>query len=291
MHRISNGTQVTSLPAPAAVTGTPGYATPGVIGTLAATTIDPDAFNAQQEEIAGVIEAAGITLSKTNNTQLLAALKIVMTGRALDVQVFGTAGTFTYTPPTGTTYIEVEVVGGGGSGGSTTATGASQVAAGSGGGAGGYARKKITSSFSGATITVGGGGSTPSVGASGNNGGASSFGSAITASGGIGGSVGNTSSPTGVPVGGALGGVGASGDINARGGAATYALLTATATSSPGGRSFFGDGGAGVTGSGNGSASTSPGAGGGGGVQSVGSSAGATGGAGAAGIVIVRAFT
>ena len=77
MHRISNGTQSTSFPTPSPVIGSPGYATGGVPGILAATDVDPDAWNAVQEEISGVIEAAGETLSKTNNSQLLSALHVL----------------------------------------------------------------------------------------------------------------------------------------------------------------------------------------------------------------------
>jgi hypothetical protein len=74
MHRISNGTQVGALPTPAAVVGTPGYATGGVPGVLAATDIDPDQWNSFQEELCAVVSAAGITLSKTSNSQVLQAL-------------------------------------------------------------------------------------------------------------------------------------------------------------------------------------------------------------------------
>ncbi len=74
MHRISNGTQTNAIPAPTAVVGLPGYASPGVPGVQAATALDAGQWNAFQEELAGVVEHAGIALDKANNAQLLAAL-------------------------------------------------------------------------------------------------------------------------------------------------------------------------------------------------------------------------
>ena len=77
MYRIDNATATSTLPTPLAPgpvakgyfqSGNPG------IGQLA-TTVDRDWANATQEEICAVIEAAGITLAKTNHTQLLAALQ------------------------------------------------------------------------------------------------------------------------------------------------------------------------------------------------------------------------
>lgn len=82
MHRLSNGTQVNILPTPSSVTGTPGYATAGIVGQQAPSDIDPDAFNAQQEELCNIVESAGLTLDKTRNNQVLSALQIL----------FGSAG-------------------------------------------------------------------------------------------------------------------------------------------------------------------------------------------------------
>lgn len=119
------------------------------------------------------------------------------TGRLLNVQVFATAGTYTYTPTAGTTRIRVKVMGGGGAGGGTPSTTSGQVAIGGAGGAGGYAESLLTSGFSGASVVVGAAG----VGASnanGGNGGTSSFGAFITCGGGIGGTAGTvTTTATG----------------------------------------------------------------------------------------------
>lgn len=75
MYRLANGTQVAALPTPAADTGTPGFATNGVVGGQAPSIIDADAFNNQQEELIALLTAAGIAPDKTNNAQVLAALR------------------------------------------------------------------------------------------------------------------------------------------------------------------------------------------------------------------------
>ena len=77
MYRIDNATATSTLPTPLA----PGPVTKGYfqsgnpgIGQLA-TTVDRDWANATQEEFCTVIEAAGITLSKNDHTQLYQALQ------------------------------------------------------------------------------------------------------------------------------------------------------------------------------------------------------------------------
>ncbi len=80
MQRIANGTQSVTLPVAGPVVGTPGFATGGTPGLVPATTIDSDSWNGLQEELAHVIETSGITLSKTDNTQLLAALSRLFLG-------------------------------------------------------------------------------------------------------------------------------------------------------------------------------------------------------------------
>lgn len=82
MHRIDNATAATSLPVPVAVgpkpnafftKGNPGGGTP-------ATIVDDDWANAVQEELCDVIESAGITLSKTDRTQLKQAIRVMVAG-------------------------------------------------------------------------------------------------------------------------------------------------------------------------------------------------------------------
>lgn len=111
------------------------------------------------------------------------AVQSVSPGRLLNVQVFYTSGT--YTPTAGTKKVIVEMVGGGGGGAGSNAAGTGQVAVGGAGGAGSYAKGQFTSGFSGVQVTVGSkglGGTVSDVYAS--DGGASSFGSLMTAAGG-----------------------------------------------------------------------------------------------------------
>jgi len=107
-------------------------------------------------------------------------------GRLLNVQVFRTPGTATYTPSVGTRMIIVEVEGGGGAGGGGAATGSGQVSVGAGGCTGAYAKAMLTNYFDEITITVGAGG-IPISGGQGGGGGTSAFGSLVVAPGGNGG--------------------------------------------------------------------------------------------------------
>ena len=84
MDRIDGPTRSATLPAPLA-TGTgdasPGYFAHGNLLTgTPYTTLDPDWANGLQEEVVGVIEAAGITPDKADVGQLLAALQVLFVG-------------------------------------------------------------------------------------------------------------------------------------------------------------------------------------------------------------------
>lgn len=94
MHLIDNGTQVASLPSPRTAVGTPGYAFNGDPGAGTPTIWDADIANTLIEEIRQVIAAASITLSRTNNAQLLAALRKLCGGP-------GSLGTNGYMPLAG----------------------------------------------------------------------------------------------------------------------------------------------------------------------------------------------
>ena len=75
MHLIDNGTQGgTSIPAPAAAVGTPGYALNGAPGSGAVTVFDADMGNTLIGENVAVVTGLGLTLDRTNNAQMLAAL-------------------------------------------------------------------------------------------------------------------------------------------------------------------------------------------------------------------------
>jgi hypothetical protein len=177
----------------APATGTKGEFTSGNPATNTPATVLPGyQMNAIVEEIINAITSSGQTPSNTNNAQLAGALH----GRLLNVQIFSTSGTHTYTPTSGTTSVIVEVQGGGGPGCGSPATGTGQTSQGGNGSSGSYARKRITSGFSGVTITVGAGG-VGALGTVGTNGGASSFGTIVSAAGGFSGvNQGSTSTPS-----------------------------------------------------------------------------------------------
>ncbi|MGC0989771.1 glycine-rich domain-containing protein [Pantoea agglomerans] len=118
------------------------------------TALDADFFDSVQEEIAAVIEAAGITLAKVNNAQLLTAMKsLVGPGRLLNVQSFPASAT--YIPVSGTKRIRIRAWGAGGSGSGTATSGT-----GAAGGAGGaYVEVTIDlGTLTSIPITVGKGG-------------------------------------------------------------------------------------------------------------------------------------
>lgn len=162
------------------------------------------------------------------------------------------ASSFSYSVPavlrSGRRLAKVIVTGAGGGGARWSST-----AGPSGGGGGGVAEKRINlAGVSAVTITVGAGGAgAASDGFPGGNGGASSFGAYCSGNGGQGGIVGATA---------VFGSIGVGGDIN-------YTMGTSSpSVSAPGGGTFGGQGGGGVSGFGSVDASTPnrPGCGGGG---------------------------
>ncbi len=175
----------------------------------------------------------------------------------------------TWTKPSGLKYVVVEVQAAGGNGAAGVDNGATGTPGGSGGG-GGYSRKLIAAATLGSTETV-------TIGAVGSN---SSFGAHATATCGA--------NATGAARG--LGGVGASGDVNCRGGdgSSNDGGQNTLAFSAPGGSSCLGGNGGGTDSSGDATAGGAYGGGGGGGWAT---GAGARqGGAGGAAIVIVTEF-
>lgn len=209
------------------------YTDGSVAGGIAATRLRAAAFNAMQEELAHIVESAGLALDINDMTQVLKAIQKLTLSRAnpfADIKsdgaaaistaltnlglgasafglknfvVFSTAGVSTWTVPDelkSGRKAKVTVIGAGGSGGRSSSGG--------GGGGGGKAVKLVDlTGIESVPITVGAGGVKPAAGSTsipGNSGGSSSFGTFCSATGGGGG--GNVS--------GGSSGIGVNGDIN-----------------------------------------------------------------------------
>jgi hypothetical protein len=208
-------------------------------------------------------------------------------GSLLNVQIFATNGSYTYTPTTGMSICIVECVGSGAGGGGAT-RGSSQCGAGAGGGGGGYSRSTLTSSAIGSsqTITVGAGGSGgANTGGTGSNGNPSSLGSLVIANGGTGGAGQTTGSAVGIVAGGA-GGTTGTGDLAIVGGYGGQGIrLSGTVcTSGPGGGGFYSRSGQSLNTNAQGTNGIGPGGGGSGGCAT---SANQLGGTGADGLVVI----
>ena len=149
----------------------------------------------------------------------------VDTGTLLSTSVYNTAGSFTWTKPTGCTRAHVRVIGGGGGAAGYCESG----------GAGGYAEKVIdVTSVSTVAVTVGAGGTCVAYYAASGQGGTSSFGSYATATGGSG-------SNSQFAHTGGVGGLGSGGDINLYGGGGTgHSNSAGTGVLGKGGSSFYG---------------------------------------------------
>ena len=182
-------------------------------------------------------------------------------------QVFASSGSFVV--PNDVTAVRVRLVGGGGGGG-----GSSAGLGGGGGGAGGYAEGVFTVvAGSSIVVTVGGAGVGVSAGAAG-NGGTSSFGSLISATGGLGG-VSNGA--------GGSGGLGFGGDVATGGGFGGDGFGNGVMLTGNGGSGAYGGGGRAAVGTSSAADALAAGAGGGGCYGVAGN-----GGNGAGGIVIVE---
>lgn len=191
------------------------------------------------------------------------------------LQAFTTSGPFVV--PSGVTQAKVTVIGGGGAGG-TDAT-----MPGGGGGAGGRAVGIVSGLTPGSTIyvTVGAGGVASATPGQGGPGGTSSFGTYLSATGGVGGAGGTANQPNA----GGSGGSGVGGQINEVGSYGTDCVVQAAQGGDGGGPGN----GRGTTGNLNGLAAGGPGGGGGGGgCSQPGGGTGTVGGNGASGLVFVE---
>ena len=140
-----------------------------------------------------------------NSTQVTKFDTTTDTGKLLGVSTYTTAGTFTWTKPSGCTRALVKLTGAGGGGAGYCESG----------GAGGYSEKTIdVSAVSSVTVTVGAGGAAVGYFAAAGDGGTTSFGAYCSATGGYGAN--RHANHTG-----GHGGVGSSGDINLLGGVGT----------------------------------------------------------------------
>jgi hypothetical protein len=207
MQRLANGTQVASLPAPIAESGTPGFATagnPASSPVVLPSIWDADQYNRIQEELIAVILAAGLTLDPNNNSQLLLAL----IGRVLGKQYVTASNNVTV--PQNIYHAFARVWGAGGGGGGSNATGIG----GGGGGGGGYSEGLFpVTPGQVIPVTIGAPGSAGAPGGQGGNGGTTSFGSFNSATGGIGG----TGAAGGLNGSGGSAGAGTGGDFNLTG--------------------------------------------------------------------------
>ena len=254
------------------------YTDGSVAGGIAATRLRAAAFNAMQEELAHIVESAGLALDIKDMTQVLKAIQKLTLSRAnpfADIKSDGAAAistaltnlglgdaagyvgrkvaekwitaSGTYTPTPGTKKFRVTIIGGGGGGGSGQTNSAGYVSAGSGGGAGGVARKTIdVTSVSSVSVTIGSGGN-PGVFSSSQpgDGGTTSFGSYMTAGGGGRGSnCGSVAFGVTQLIANGGGGVGSGGDINTIGGSGGPAIILGQGyTSGGGGNSIVAGGG------------------------------------------------
>jgi hypothetical protein len=84
MFQTDQSSAVLTLPAPAAAS-TPGYFTNGnPVSGIAPTILDADFMNMVMMELMNVVLAAGLTPSKTNSSQLLAAIKAIGASASLN---------------------------------------------------------------------------------------------------------------------------------------------------------------------------------------------------------------
>lgn len=273
VYRIDDTTAVSALPAlPTDDIGNPGFFTGGSTGGMSATRVRYWWLNMVQEELLSPVSAAGLTPDKSNNTQLLQAIKVLAALAASNaprgMAKFTTSGNFTV--PAGVYFIRRRVWGAGGAGGGAKGTGA-----GAGGGGGAFAEDVLAVTPGQVLpVTIGAGG-VGAAGANGTSGGTTSM-SGITCPGGSYGTYGDSAASTGF----GYGGIPTGGTVARQGGNGQGASAAGGTLLGGMGGASYGSGSApfvtGVTA--NGVSGSFPGQGGGGGIGD-----GAIGGSGAPG--------
>lgn len=222
-------------------------------------------------------------------------------GVLVNIQVFSSPGTTTYTPSAGATTAQVIITGAGGGGGGADSPDAANETVGGGGGAGGTAIEFVDlSATTSVQVVVGAGGvAGANTGTTGGNGGWSLFSTFASSTGGTGGG-GSAVNATGCAAAGAMGtpgtgGAANNGTMNVAGGTGNSgSCLAEIVVGGEGGASYWGGGARGgadpaADGSSAGITSTTYGAGGGGAADED-SATGATGGAGAPGVVVIYEY-
>ena len=215
------------------VKGISKLSTAPVSGTNPIAVGDNDTRVPTQNENDALVGTSGTAVSSSNklvdNADTTGTGLIVRSSvtnalpKPTDIQVFSTAGNYTWTKPSGVIEVEVYAIGGGGGGGGGAGSiGGNSSGGGGGGGGGSLGFKKFNASSLGSTenITIGAGG-TGGAGATGNasagtDGGTTSFGTTVLlqANGGTKGGGGTTSSAGTIGIGGIIG----NGDVTQAGG-------------------------------------------------------------------------
>ncbi|MFQ6285497.1 hypothetical protein ACLMPM_08855 [Yersinia enterocolitica] len=271
MHRIDTPTaQVDKFGA-----GKNGFTRGNPQTGVPATALDDDYFDAVQEELAGIVEAADITLKKTDRAQVLAAIKLLI-GSETSTKYLKVASNLAEIKAAGAVAVTATLANLGLSdvahlpsvqtmgarmvsyltagtftfivpdgvtrirarvvGGGGGAGGSAAAKSGGGGGAGGYSEDWITITAGQVlSITVGASGAGGTAGNAGTAGSVSSVSGYLSASGGAFGDAGGAGTGAG-----GFGGAGTGGSINTVGSDGTDGATTATVGSGVGGGSVLG---------------------------------------------------